>query len=119
MTENLPKFINKVFLQEVLSSYKNDATIDVQSFTVTSNFSEHFSSSMFQCSIDFTTQNSIHSTVKVVVKVLPQGEKMKSNFVGRSVDRFFSTEVKMYKETIPEIKRLFQLHGLADDLTPE
>jgi hypothetical protein len=113
-----PEFLSKDLLQKALTSYKNDSTVEVQSFSTASNFSEHFASSMFQYSIDFTAKSG-RETIKVVVKVLPENDEMKNNIVGESAKQLFKTEIKMYKETIPAINQLFERHGLKVDLAPE
>jgi hypothetical protein len=113
-----PKLLSKDLLQKALASYKNDSTVEVQSFSSNSNFSEHFASSMFQCDIEFTSKSG-REVIKVVIKVLPENDELKSNIVGQGANELFKTEIKMYKETIPAINQLFERHGMKVDLAPE
>jgi hypothetical protein len=118
--EKAPEWLDKVFLTRVLASYMNDTTVEVQSFKANTNFSEHFASSMFQCSIDFTTLkngNSVPNVLEVVVKAEPVNDGIKNAIVSQGP--LFPTEIKMYKETIPAINQLFERHGLKVDLAPE
>lgn len=117
-TKAKPDWLNNVLLQKALQSYKNDSTIDVSDFTINAGFSEHFGSSMFQITIEFTSKKfpkSKPESLNVVVKAKPEVDK------GITIDAgpLFETEIKMYNEVLPAMNQLFERSGMKVDLAPE
>jgi Ecdysteroid kinase-like family len=118
--EKTPEWLDEIFLQKAVQSYRNDETIEILGFKITSGFSEHFANSMFQCKIDFkplTILESQYETLKVVIKAKPVNEGLKMEIVGTGP--LFETEIKMYKQEIPAINQLFKQNGLKVELGPE
>lgn len=118
--EETPKWLDSIFLQKALQSYKNDETIEVLNFQVATGFSEHFASEMFQCKVLFKSlkiPESQPESLNAVIKAKPVGEGLKMDMVSQAP--LFETEIKMYKKTIPAINQLFKLNGLKVELGPE
>lgn len=118
-SENVPDWLNNAFLQNALSSYKNDDSVKVSDFKVNKNFSQHYASSMLQCQINFATKTSASETIHVVIKAEPLDDEMKMKLVSESLPSLFSNEITMYRETIPAIRKLFAKHGYNVDFAPE
>lgn len=115
-----PDWLNKGFIQTAVRNWKSDDTIEVLSFDVRSNFSEHFASTMFQSKIEFKSTKypkSESETLSVVIKAKPVDEGLKTKVV--SSGQLFETEIQMYKETIPAIHQLFERCGMEIQLGPE
>lgn len=109
-------WITNDFLANALRSYNNDDSVEVLGFKRKVGFSEHFGSSMFQISIEFTSKNSARPlTLNVVIKsIAADGASPLSD-----TRPLFGTETKMYKEVIPAINQLFEQSGIEVDLAPE
>jgi hypothetical protein len=114
-----PEWLNEAFMEKALSSFKNDDSVKVLDLKFSSNFSQHYGSSMFQCQINFKTKSSDSETLPVVIKFEPLNNDLKMNIVAGSLKSFFTNEVRMYSETIPAIKKLFAKHGYNDEFAPE
>lgn len=115
-----PHFLNKEFLQEVLAAYRKNESLEVTEFRMNSSFSEHFASSMFQCSVDFVTYKNSEATpetLNLVIKAEPVNKGMKKEIVNQGP--LFATEIKMYKETLPVINQLLESSGMKANLAPE
>lgn len=115
-----PEWLNKSFLQNAIGRYRNDETIDVLEFTISTNFSEHFASTMFQSKVDFKSMKypkSKHETLNIVIKVIPMDDDLKKELVAGAP--LFETEIQMYNESIPAIDQLFERSGLKVKLGPE
>jgi Ecdysteroid kinase-like family len=118
--EKTPDWLNQVFLQKALRSYRRDDSIEVLNFTVNSGFSEHFASSMFQSKIVFKSSKYSKSepeTMNVVVKAKPFDNDMKMKVVSNGP--LFETEIRMYKEVIPAFQQLFERSDMKVELGPE
>lgn len=116
----IPEWLNNDFLQTAIRSWKLDDTIEVLSFDVRSNFSEHFGSTMFQSRIAFkstTSSNSEPETLSVVIKAKPFEEDLKMKIV--SSGPIFETEIEMYKKFLPAIHQLFERSGIIIEFGPE
>lgn len=114
-----PEWLDEAFLQNVMQSYKLDATINVLSFDVKSEFFA-FLSSIVQVKIEFsssTIPKSQPEILNVVIKTKPLGEEFNSKVVGDGP--LFENEMRMYRETIPAINQLFQRSGIKFDIGPE
>lgn len=114
------KWLNKGFLESMVKSWRLNNSIEILKFDVSSNFSEHFASTMFQCKIVFKSSKHSQSDpeiLDVVIKTMPVNEEMKMRVVGRGP--LFETEIQMYKETIPAMHQLFEKSGIKVTLGPK
>lgn len=120
--EHLEEFdwINVVFLEKVMRSYKNDDTIQVITFKIKPCFQEHFASIMFPCQIEFKSSKYPKSElerVNVIVKSKPNNEAGKR--ITFTDGPLFDNEILMYSVTIPAINQLFERIGMKTKLAPE
>lgn len=115
--EKTPEWLDKVFLRKALRSYKRDDSIEVDDFMISTGFSEHFASTMFQCKVSFSSIESGEATLNVVIKAKPVNDGLKMNVVAGGP--LFETEIRMYNETIPAIHQLFERNGLKVKFGPE
>jgi hypothetical protein len=119
-SNNSPDWLNKEFLQQALSSYKNNEPVEVVNFKLSQNFSQHYGSTMFQCEIDLKTSGKSESeTLHVVIKAEPLNDELKMKMVGDILDSVFSNEIRMYCETLPAVYKLFEKHGREFVFAPE
>lgn len=115
-----PEWLNNDFLQTAIRSWKVDDTIEVLSFDIRSDFSDHFGSTMFQSRIEFKSTknwNSEPETLSVVIKAKPFDEDLKMKIV--SGGPMFETEIEMYNKFLPAINQLFERSGINIEYGPE
>lgn len=116
--ELTPEWLNTSFLQSALISYKGDETIEVLNFDIRTDFTDHFSSDLFQSKIEFKSEtNAEPEVLNVVIKAEPIGNGIKSRVVGGGP--LFETEIRMYTETLPSMQQLFKRNGLNVEFSPE
>lgn len=121
MESNLvEEFLNRELLQKALKSYKNDDTIEIENFTISPAFGEHYASEMFRSKIEFksskfSTQREIQS-IAVVIKIKPSSD---SNLAVVTQGPLFETEIEMYKNILPAFTELYQKNGQNIEFAPE
>jgi hypothetical protein len=118
-SQKYPEWLNKNFLRQALSSYETNQPVEVLDFKINKNFSQHYGSSMFQCQIDYKSEKSESDSLQVVIKAAPLDDELKMKISGHCMDFVFNNETQMYRETIPAIKRLFELHDFKVNFAPE
>ena len=115
--EKTPEWLDNIFLRKALQSYKRDESIEVVDFIISTGFSEHFASTMYQCKVNFRSVESGEATLNVVIKAKPVNDGLKMNVVAGGP--LFETEIRMYSETIPAIHHLFERNGINLKFGPE
>lgn len=112
-----PEWIDTKFFQKVLKTFKNDESIQVIDFTVSTSFSEHFGSQMFQSKVNFqSAKYQKTESISLVIKSEPVDEALKTEVAAGPV---FQTEIRMYQETIPAMQQLFERSGIKGKIGPE
>lgn len=113
-----PEWFNKSLLEIALKSYHKVESLKIVNIKPTGNFIEHFGSEMLGCEVTYNSPKfQVNKTLNIVIKAFPSHENYKSKVLAESP--FFSTEVRMYTETLPVINDLFQRSGLKCELAPE
>lgn len=118
--DTVPEFLNTDLLRTAIKSYKNDESIEIEGFEVTTAFGEHFGSQMYRAKIDFKstkypTLSSVQS-LPVVIKIKPL---LHSMLTGDTEIQLFKTEIDMYQKVLPAIDDLYQRNGQSVEFAPE
>lgn len=100
-----PIWMDGAFFTVALKAYLSDPNVQVNDFTITPGTKpgEHYGSVMFKVTINFLTQNH-DTTLKVVVKAIPEVEGHKKEFLEASST--FQNEAKLYSKILPEMQKL-------------
>lgn len=99
------KWLNRSFIEKVIRRYTGDDDAEVNSFAIQSGSKpgENFASELLRASINYTLTKSKPGveSISVIVKVMPPDEDENID-----MKQLFSTEMKMYGETLIAINRL-------------
>lgn len=115
--EKAPEWLSKSFLQEALIRFKNDETIEVLNFDVGgATLVDHFASTMVKSRIEYKSADSELEVKSVVIKVKPMGD----GFIVRNVSSgpLFDNEIRMYTQTLPAMRQLFERSGMEFKMVP-
>uniref|UniRef100_A0A1I8N026 CHK kinase-like domain-containing protein n=1 Tax=Musca domestica TaxID=7370 RepID=A0A1I8N026_MUSDO len=102
-----PAWINKEFLEKVLSKYENNENVEIIKFDMSpaSVKGDHYASIMFRCRVNYRfAQNASPVKRSLIIKTLPMEEGMKREMLMES--RLFETEIAMYSEMLPKIEKI-------------
>lgn len=115
-TDNCHDFLNKAFFEKVIRHYTKDDEAKVKEFAIQSGSKagESFASDLLRASINYATVESEVESISVIVKVIPRVNG------GGDIDgkRLFTTEMKMYGDTLIDINRLLLNAGDTVKLFP-
>lgn len=105
---NPPTWLNKAFFELALRKFKKDDTITVDELVLRPGTKpgEHYSSIMFRAEVMFSSQGTDGCSVniKLILKTVPIEEGHKMDLLKEST--LFKTEMRVYKEILPEMQRL-------------
>ncbi|XP_073825367.1 uncharacterized protein [Musca autumnalis] len=110
-----PAWINKEFLEEVLTSYENSGPIELIKYDMSpaSMKGDHYASAMFRCKTEYRFVNKDTTKViqkrSLIIKTLPDAEGMKRDLLMES--KVFETEIGMFTETLPKISKILAQCG--------
>lgn len=98
-----PEWLNRDFFEKVIKNYTRSEEAEVNEFAIQSGSKpgESFASDLLRASINYTIEADSKS-ISVIVKTLPSRED--GDIDSR---RLFTTEMKMYGETLIDINRVF------------
>ncbi|XP_065354377.1 uncharacterized protein LOC135948851 [Calliphora vicina] len=102
-----PAWINKEFLEKVLSEYEHDEDIEIIEFDMSpaSLKGDHYASIMFRCKLSYKFGKTSSVMKKsMIIKTLPVEENMKREMLMQS--KLFETEIDMYSKTLPKIEKI-------------
>ncbi|XP_073825429.1 uncharacterized protein [Musca autumnalis] len=102
-----PSWINKEFLEKVLSKYENNENVEVIKFDMSpaSVKGDHYASIMFRCKVSYRFAKTASSVKRsLIIKTLPMEDGMKREMLMNS--RLFETEIGMYSEVLPKIEKI-------------
>ena len=96
------EWLNKAFFEKVIKHSFSDDAAEVTEFAIQSGSKagENFASDLLRASINYTTPDSNPKSISVIIKLLPSREE------GIDSKRLFTTEKKMYSETLIDINRV-------------
>ncbi|XP_023293690.2 uncharacterized protein LOC111676912 [Lucilia cuprina] len=115
-----PSWINKEFLQKVLSEYEHDEDIEIVEFDMSpaSLKGDHYASIMFRCKVTYRfCKTSSVMKRSMIIKTLPVEESIKREMLMQS--RIFETEIDMYSRTLPRIEKILADCGEPTRLAAE
>lgn len=94
--------LNKTFIEKVIRHHAKDGKAEVNEFVIQSGSKpgESFASDLRRASINYTTE-ALTKSISVIVKMMPSRED--GDIDGK---RLFMTEMKMYGDTLIDIKRV-------------
>ncbi|XP_061392905.1 uncharacterized protein LOC133328351 [Musca vetustissima] len=115
-----PPWINKEFLEKVLTQYENNVDAEVVEFTLSpaSMKGDHYASIMFRCKVQYRfDRNASVKEKSMIIKTLPMEEGPKREMLMESC--LFETEISMYSETLPKIEKILAECGEPTKLSAE
>ncbi|XP_075165017.1 uncharacterized protein LOC142237541 [Haematobia irritans] len=107
-----PSWINKEFLEKVLTKYERQENIKILKFELSPACmkGDHYSTAMSRCKVEYNLNDNVNKIKKsVIIKTLPSGEGMKRDLLLES--KVFETEIDMYTKTLPKIEKILAQFG--------
>ncbi|CAO1366944.1 unnamed protein product [Diamesa hyperborea] len=120
MSFNSPHWLNGPFFDKVIKSYTKDNEAKVVDFSIKpgSKPGENFASAMYRVDITFkkSFSQSDWQSMSVIIKTLPVEDSMEKQLTDNSP--LFKTEMKMYGETLVDVKAILKASGDNTQLFP-
>ncbi|XP_017052372.1 uncharacterized protein LOC108095711 [Drosophila ficusphila] len=105
-----PTWLNKVFIEGILSTYENAPDLKVTDLQITPATAQgdHYASIMFRTKVDYSTKKGTFSK-SLIIKTMPEEDGHKKDMLSGS--HLFATEIGMYCKVLPEFERILQEAG--------
>ncbi|XP_059621219.1 uncharacterized protein LOC132264900 [Phlebotomus argentipes] len=116
---NPPEFLNEQYFENALRKAENDKALKITNLQLLPGTKpgDHFASIMFKAIISYTSKGKEVNSRSLIVKTMPIEDGIKMTMLQEMP--FFKTEISMYTEILPEMKRIMESIGDYEEMFPK